>query len=237
MKPSLRLLGLLGLLVGTPFSGACAGEAAVSAKDANVLANARPEIWQVGKAPPKPWQVPNSDPEISTLVIDRDGVKWVEIKDNSTEKAASLRQQFPPMKAGRLSFRISIASEHIGQFGIFLGQGNASAEVERVVELKIDSKGVILMGSGGKREKTPFSLTPGVTDHLFVDFAPSNEDLNLTLGRIDKNGADVVISTMTMLQQAHAVTRLRIATDLAPRGAHFYLTDLVLTAAPAATAP
>jgi hypothetical protein len=93
------------------------------------------------------------------------------------------------------------------------------------------------MGSGGKREKTPFSLTPGVTDHLFVDFAPANEDLNMSLGRYEKNGAEVIISTTTMLQQAHAVTRLRIATDLAPRGAHIYLTDLVLTAAPAVTAP
>jgi len=237
MPYPLRYLRMLALLASISLPGLHAAESAAPLKAANLLANARPEIWQIGKAPPKPWQVPNPDPDISTVIVDREGAKWVELRDSSTEKAASLRQQFPPLKAGRLSFRIAVAGDHVGQFGIFLGQGNASAEVERIVELKVDSKGIVLLGSGGNREKTAFSLTAGVTDHLFVDFSPSNEDLNLSLGRIEKNGTAVIISTTTILQQAHAVTRLRIATDLAPRGAHFFLTDLVLTAAPSAPTP
>lgn len=203
----------------------------------NLFANAVPAAWTVGDTPPKPWQIPNSDPEITTLVVEREGVRWVELKDDSTEKAASLRQQFQPLKAGRLSFRIAVANDHIGQIGIFLGQGNASAEVERIVELKMDSRGVIFMGSAGKREKTAVSLTPGTKDHLFIEFSCSNENLNLRLGRIEKDGTDTLVAESTVPQQGHAVSRLRIATDLAPRGGHFYVTDLVLTAAPAEAAP
>ena len=196
----------------------------------NLFANAIPAAWAVGDTPPKPWQIPNTDPEIVTLVVERDGVRWIELKDDSTEKAASLRQQFQPLKAGRLSFRIAVGSDHIGQIGVFLGQGNASAEVERIVELKMDSRGVIFMGSAGKREKTAVSLAPGAKDHLFVEFSCSNENLNLRLGRIEKDGTDTLVAESTIPQQGHAVSRLRIATDLAPRGGHFYVTDLVLTA-------
>lgn len=203
----------------------------------NLFTNAFPAGWSVGATPPKPWQIPNSDPEITTLVVERDGVRWVELRDDSTEKAASLRQQFQPLKAGRLSFRIAVATDHIGQIGIFLGQGNASAEVERIVELKVDSRGIVFIGSAGKREKTAVSLTPGIKDHLFIEFASSNENLNLRLGRISPDGTDTLIAESTVPQQGHAVSRLRIATDLAPRGGHFFVTDLVLTAAPADAAP
>ncbi len=198
----------------------------------NLLANASPAAWRIGNPPPKPWQFPTSDTEITVAVVERNSARWVELKDDATEKSASLRQQFQPLKAGRLSFRIALASDHVGQIGIFLGQGNASAEVERIVELKLDSRGTLLMGSVGKREKTAVTLAPGMSDHLFLEFYTSNEDLNLRLGRIASDGTDTVVTEMSIPQQGHAVSRLRVATDLAPRGSHFYVTDLMLTARP-----
>jgi len=198
----------------------------------NLLTNADSAAWSIGSAPPKPWQIPNSDPDITTLVVERNGARWVELRDNSSDKAGSLRQQFSPIKAGRLSLRIALASDHVGQFGIYLGQGNASSEVERIVDVKLDSRGTFLLGSAGQREKTALTITPGATDHLFIEFATTNEDLNLRIGRIAADGTDTVVAETTIPQQGRSVSRLRVATDLAPRGAHFYVTDLVLTARP-----
>jgi hypothetical protein len=243
--PSLQTLVFAFLTLA---STACANPAGPESKNdsesppaplalSNLLANAHAAAWRIGELPPKPWQVPNPDPEIVTEVVDRNGDRWIELRDDSTEKSASLRQQFQPLKAGRLSFRLAVAADHVGQIGIFLGQGNASSEVERIVELKLDSRGNVMMGSAGKREKTAVILSPGMSDHLFIEFSTANENLNLSFGRVTRDGTDSVVTETTIPLQGHAVSGLRIATDLAPRGGHFYVTDLLLSTRPPAAPP
>jgi hypothetical protein len=194
----------------------------------NLLTNAIPAEWQAGEAPPKPWQHSDRDEDISVRRVEHDGASWIELRDDSAEKAANLRQEFPPLKAGRLSFRVALPRDHVGEFGVYLGQGNASAPVERVVELKVGSRGVVVIGSAGERVNTQLSLSPGMTDHLFLEFRPVGHDLQLRLGRLSPDGQESLLGETTVPQQAHAVTRLRITTDNLPRGARVLVTDLVL---------
>ena len=188
--------------------------------------------WTPGQVPPKPWSSSNDGADITVKAATYKESTWIELIDNSTEKSASLRQQFPALSAGRLSFRIAVAKDHIGEFGIYLGQGNASAPAERIIEIKVNSRGLAQLGSIGKRENSTLRLTAGMVDHLFLDFKSANNNLELRLGQLEKDGTETLITETTVPQQGYPVSRLRIATDLLPRGGHFYVSDLVLTPAP-----
>lgn len=198
---------------------------------ANLLVNASPADWgAVGATPPKPWQ--HSDRGAGDVIVrslDHDGSRWIELRDDSTEKPANLRQEFPPLRAGRLSFRVALARDHVGEFGVYLGQGNVAAAVERVVELKSGGRGVLALGSCGERTPTDATLSAGMHDHLFIEFRPAGHDLRLRLGRIAADGAETLLGETLAPQQAHPVTRLRITTDNLPKGSRVLVTDLVLT--------
>lgn len=198
---------------------------------ANFLTNAAPAEWPAGESPPKPWQHSDRDEGIAVRSVSHAERVWIELRDDSTEKSASLRQEFPPLKAGRFSFRLALGRDHVGEFGIYLGQGNASAPVERVIDLKSSARGLLLLGSAGERVETRALVSPGMQDHLFVDFAPVGHDLQLRLGRLAEDGTETVLGDVIVPQQAHPVTRLRITTDNLPRGGRILVTDLVLTAA------
>ena len=199
---------------------------------ANLLTHADPGEWQLGDVPPKPWQHSDRDDGVEVRSVRHAERVWIELRDDSTEKSASLRQEFSPLRAGRLSFRLALARDHVGEFGIYLGQGNASAPVERVVDLKTSGRGLWLIGSAGERVETRAQVTPGMQDHLFVDFEPVGHDLQLRLGRLADDGTEIVLGEAVMPQQAHPVTRLRVTTDNLPRGGRVLLTDLVLIARP-----
>lgn len=197
----------------------------------NLLVNASPAEWGgVGATPPKPWQHSDRGGDVTVHAVDHEGAVWIELRDDSTENPANIRQEFSPLRAGRLSFRIALARDHVGDFGIYLGQGNAAALVERIVELKSSGRGVLVLGSAGQRVPTSLTLTAGMNDRLFLEFRPAGHDLQLTLGRIGADGADTVLGEMTAPQQAHPVTRLRITTDNQPKGPRVLVTDLVLSA-------
>lgn len=206
--------------------------AALPASAANLLVNAAPADWgAAGATPPKPWQ--HSDRgtgDVTVRSVDHEGSLWIELRDDSQEKPANIRQEFAPLRAGRLAFRIALAKDHVGDFGIYLGQGNVAASVERIVELKSSGRGVLVLGSGGERSPTTANLAAGMQDHLFVEFSPAGHDLQIKLGRIAEDGTETVLGETIAPQQAHAVTRLRITTDNLPKGARVLVTDLVLTA-------
>jgi|GEM_PF-2711471 hypothetical protein len=198
----------------------------------NILVHASPAEWGVaGVVPPKPWQ--HSDrgaDDISVRTVEHEGAIWIELRDDSTENPANLRQEFPPLRAGRLTFRVALGRDHVGDFGVYLGQGNVAAPVERIVELKSSSRGVLHLGSGGERVSTAASLGAGMQDRLFLEFRPVGHDLQIKLGRLGVDGAETILGEHTAPQQAHPVTRIRITTDNVPRGARVLVTDLVLSA-------
>lgn len=222
MKPFLRLL-LAGSLVAamTP-----------SLALANILTNADPGQWKLGETPPKPWQHSDRDDGISVRSIEHNNTVWIELRDDSSEKPANLRQEFAPLRAGRLSFRVSLPREHIGEFGVYLGQGSVAAPVERIVEFKTSGRGTVVIGSGGERVDTSASLSPGMNDHFYLDFDPAGHDLIIRLGRINPDNTETLLGEYTALHQAHPVTRLRVTTDNLPRGARILITDLVLSPLP-----
>ncbi len=200
---------------------------------ANILVNASPAEWgEVGTTPPKPWQHSDRDEGISVRSSAHNDSVWIELQDDSTEKPANLRQEFPPIRAGRISFRISLPREHVGEFGVYLGQGSVAAPVERIVEFKTSGRGTVVIGSGGERVNTSASLSSGMNDHFYIDFNPAGHDLIIRLGRINPDNTETPLGEHTALLQAHPVTRLRLTTDNFPRGAHILITDLVLTARP-----
>ena len=198
----------------------------------NLLVNASPSEWGgAGATPPKPWQ--HSDrgaTDISVRSVEHEGATWIELRDDSTDKPANLRQEFAPLRAGRLSFRIALAKDHVGEFGIYLGQGRVAAPVERVVELKSSGRGILVLGSAGERVSTSATLAAGMQDRLFLEFRPLGHDLQIKLGRIAADGAETLLGETTAPQQAHAVTRLRVTTDNLPKGSRVLVTDLVLSA-------
>lgn len=197
----------------------------------NLLVNSTPADWGgAGATPPKPWQ--HSDrgaADITVRAADHEGALWIELRDDSHEKPANLRQEFAPLRAGRLSFRIALAKDHVGDFGIYLGQGNVAAPVERIVELKSSGRGILVLGSGGERAPTTATLTAGMQDRLFIEFRPVGHDLRLKLGRMASDGTEILLGETTAPQQAHPVNRLRITTDNLPKGSRVLVTDLVLS--------
>lgn len=196
---------------------------------ANLLVHALPAEWGgAGAVPPKPWQHSDRDEGIIVRSAEHNDATWIELRDDSTEKPANLRQEFPPLKAGRLSFRVSLPRDSIGEFGVYLGQGNVTAAVERIVEFKTSGRGIIVIGSGGERVNTSATFGAGMTDHFYIDFAPSGHDLIIRLGRINSDNTETQLGEYTAPQQAHPVTRLRITTDNQHRGTHLFLSDLVL---------
>ena len=228
MSARAALFSRLALLGG---AAAGLGLLEVPAPLGNHLASAAPAGWRAGEPPPRPWQI-STEAGVKVVVAKLDDHDvWVELQDQSEIKGASLRQEFPALAAGRFSFRLKLAPDHLGDFGLYLGQGNASAPVERVVELKIATRGALQIGSGGQREKTPVSFTPGVTEWLYVDFRSVNGDLHLMLGRMGPPDDAPPLFETTVPQQGRPVTRLRLSTDNAPRGGHVFVTDLVLSPA------
>ncbi len=99
------------------------------------------------------------------------------------------------------------------------------------VELKIATPGALRIGSGGQHETTPVAFTPGATERLYVDFRTVNGDLHLVLGRLGVPDGTPPLFETTLPQQGRSVSRLRLATDNAPRGGHVFVADLVLTPA------
>lgn len=198
---------------------------------ANLLVNANPAAWGgPGRTPPKPWQHSDRGDEVTVRTVEHEGAMWIELRDDTSESSANLRQEFPPLRAGRLTFRIALARDHVGDFGIYLGQGNASAPVERIVELKSGGRGVLHLGSAGERVSTSGAITAGMQDRLFLEFRPVGHDLQIRLGRIGADGAETLLGELTAPQQAHPVTRLRITTDNLPKGPRVLFTDLTLSA-------
>jgi hypothetical protein len=196
----------------------------------NLLVNASPADWGgAGATPPKPWQHSDRGGDVTVRALEHEGALWIELRDDSTEKPANLRQEFAPLRAGRLSFRVALAKDHVGDFGIYLGQGNVTAPVERVVELKSSGRGVLVLGSAGQRVPTSLTLAAGMNDRLFLEFRPAGHDLQLRLGRVAVDGTEITLGDMTAPQQAHPVTRLRITTDNQPKGSRVLVTDLVLS--------
>lgn len=196
---------------------------------ANLLSFADMGSWPVGEPPPRPWQHSDRDEGISVRTVIHDDRPWIELRDDSTEKAANLRQEFPAMRAGRLSFRLALGEDHVGEFGIYLGQGNASSPVERIVDVKSSARGLLLLGSARERVETGATISAGMQDHLFVDFSPVGHDLRLRIGRLLHDGTEIPLGENLVLNQAYPVTRLRITTDNIPRGGRVRVTDLVLT--------
>lgn len=204
--------------------------AALPLSAANLLVNATPADWgTVGATPPKPWQHSDRGGDVVVRSVEQDGALWIALTDDSTERAANLRQEFSPIRAGRFSFRLALARDHVGEFGIYLGQGNVAAPVERVVELKSSGRGVLVLGSAGERVPTSLTMSAGMKDHLFLEFRPLGHDLQIKLGRIGPDGVETVLGETLAPQQAHPITRLRVTSDNLPRGSRFLVTDLVLT--------
>lgn len=215
--PSLRLLALFA--------------AFPLAATANLLTLAQPEAWTLGEALPRPWQHSDRDNDIGVRVTELDGQRWIHFTDGSSTSSANIRQEFPQMAAGRLSFRIRLHADHIGEIGIYLGQGNASSPLERVVDLKSNPQGLVRIGSVGERINSALMLASGREEHVFVEFQPvgvGERDLSIKVGRIVADGRLILLGETISPQQAFPVTRLRITTDNAPVGGNFYITELQL---------
>lgn len=205
------------------------------AASANLLVLSQPEAWTTGDSLPRPWQHSDRDSEISVQVVELDGQRWIHFVDGSPTSSANLRQEFPQMTAGRFTFRIRLHADHIGEIGVYLGQGNASAPLERVVDLKSNPQGLMRIGSVGERINSALMLAPGREEHVYVEFEPtgvSGRDLAIRVGRIVADGRDILLGQTVAPQQAFPVSRLRITTDNAPVGGNFYVTDLSLTPLP-----
>lgn len=208
--------------------------AAHAAAPANLLLQSSSAAWgPQGATPPRPWQHSDRDDgKAFVRAADHNGASWIELRDASPEHTANLRQEFVPLSAGRLTFKIALHRQHVGEFGIYLGQGNASAPVERIVELKLSSRGMLYLGSGGERINTNISLGAGMSDHLCLDFEPVGHDLRIRLGRVGPDGAVAPLAEYTAPQRAHRVNRLRATTDMQPVGARVLLSDLILVPLP-----
>jgi len=196
---------------------------------ANLLSNADASKWKPGSAPAKPWQHSGREDGITVKVVRLAGSSWIELHDQSDKVSANLRQEIPAMQAGRLTLKVMTHTENTGDFGIYLGSGNASSSTERVVDVKTNKRGMLRLGSGGERIDTGLILTPGVPEHIFIEFRPVGSGVHLKLGRIDANGKDEVLGENTFAKPAQPVTRLRITSDNAPTGARWLVKDLALT--------
>ncbi len=197
---------------------------------AKILGGANTAKWKVGAPPPSPWQHSAKETDIKVQVVKLDDGNWIELHDNSTKVSANFRQEFAPIRSGRLTLKVKLAPDHGGDFGIYLGPGNASSSAERVVDLKTNSRGMVRLGSTGERLDSGLVLTKDTIEHIFVEFRTKGKDVQIRLGRIGADGKDEVLGDDTFPGRAQPVTRLRITSDNTPQGAHFYLTDLQLTA-------
>jgi len=194
---------------------------------ANVLGGTDAAKWKPG-AVPKPWQTTATEKDITVQVTRIDKTNWIELKDGSAEKAANVRQQFAPVVAGRLLLRVMLAPDNDGDLGIYLFDGTSSGGADRVVDIKSNKRGMLRLGTRGERIDTGLILKPGVPESIFVDFYPEGQGTTLRIGRVDADGKPEILGENTFAKQAGAVNRLRITSDNAPVGAHFYVTDLRL---------
>lgn len=198
------------------------------AASAKFLSGTNAAKWKINEGPPRPWQYSAPEAETSVRVVQYDGAMWIELRDDSPQTSASLRQEFAPLKSARLSLRIALPPDHNGEFGIYLGPGNASSTDERIVDLKTNSRGVLRMGSGGERINTSLVLASGSTEHVFVEFRGKGSALQLRLGRIGPDGQDVILGEHSFPDRADLVTRLRITTDNTQTGSRVLVSDLLL---------
>ncbi|MDP1580947.1 MAG: hypothetical protein Q8M02_11750 [Candidatus Didemnitutus sp.] len=196
---------------------------------AKILSGANAAKWKVGAPPPSPWQHSAKETDIKVEVVKLDGTNWIEFQDNSSSVSANIRQEFSPLRSGRLSLKVKLAADHGADFGIYLGPGNASSPAERVVDLKTNSRGMLRMGSTGERLDSGLVLARDKVEHIFVEFRAKGKDVHIRLGRIGADGKDEVLGEDTFPGRAQPVTRLRLTTDNSPQGAHFYVTDLQLS--------
>jgi hypothetical protein len=186
-----------------------------------------------GQAVPGPWQTSDRDEGI----LARGGIPqgagegtgWIELRDDSPEATANVRQRFEPVPAGRFSLRIRLGPLHSGPIGIYLGTGQASAPAERVIDLKTNDRGNLRLGSRGERQGTPLLLIPGSEVRLYLEFAPTGDGMEVVLGSLDEHGREREASRYQVpVDQAQPISALRITSDSAPTGAHFYVSDLKL---------
>lgn len=216
---SFRLLPLLTLAALLPAAAA-----------AKFLSGTNAAKWKAGEGPPRPWQYSAPEAGTSVRVVPHAGSMWIELRDDSTTSSASLRQEFAPLKSARLSLKIALPAEHTGEFGIYLGTGNASSTDERIVDLKTNSRGIMRMGSSGERVNTSLVLAAGSTEHVFIEFRGKGSALHLRIGRINPESNDVILGEHTFPERADLVTRLRITTDNTPAGSRVLVSDLMLQA-------
>jgi hypothetical protein len=194
---------------------------------ANVLGAADATKWKAGEVP-RPWQTTAKEKDITVQVVRLDGANWVELKDNSAEKAANLRQEFKPVTAGRLIMRVMLAPGNEADLGIYLFDGTGAAGADRVVDVKSNNRGQVRLGTRGERINTGLVLKPGVAENIFIDFGPEGQGTFLRIGRVSADGKPEVLGEKVFDKPAGAVSRLRVTSDNAATGAHFYVTDLRL---------
>lgn len=194
---------------------------------ANVLGAADATKWKTGEVP-RPWQTTAKEKDITVQVVRLDGANWIEFKDASADKAANLRQEFKPVTAGRLILRLMLAEDNAADLGIYLFDGTGAAATDRVVDIKSNNRGMLRLGTRGERINTGLILKPGVTESIFIDFAPEGQGTFLRIGRVNASGQPEVLGEKIFDKPAGAVSRLRITSDNAATGAHFYVTDLRL---------
>ncbi|MDP2136843.1 MAG: hypothetical protein Q8J74_03225 [Candidatus Didemnitutus sp.] len=195
---------------------------------AKYLSGTNAAKWKVGEGPPRPWQYNAPEAGTSVRIVQHEGTAWIELRDDSASLSASLRQEFSPLKSARLSLRIALPEDHRGEFGIYVGTGNASSTDERIVDLKTNSRGVLRMGSGGERVDSSLVLPAGTTTHVFVEFRAKGSNLLLRVGRIGVDGRDELLGEHTFPERADLVTRLRITTDNAATGSRVLVSNLLL---------
>lgn len=202
-----------------------------SAFAANVLPHGDIAKWRVGEPPPRPWVRTGNRTGVTLQTVSLEGRKWLEFRDASTEGTASILCKVPTLRAGRLSLRVRMADDHDPANGIFfcLGTGEVSKDVERVVDVKTSPSGVLYLGSANQRVATGLTLAAGADEHLFIEFRPAAQGIQLRLGRIGDDGQDQLLKEETIAQPARPVDHLRIMSHGKTAGAHFFLTDLQLT--------
>lgn len=174
-----------------------------------------------------PWQTTAKSAGITVRMVNAKATPptWVQMKDDSTEAAATMRQSFDAVAKGRFSVYIRANEDHKGGIGVYLGTGTASAPADRVIDIKSSDNGMFRVGSRSERQNTPLVVQPGDVYQLWTDWTPREDGaLDVRFGVIDGSGVDRVLLAF-VVQEPKPITVLRITTDAPAKGAHFLVSQ------------
>jgi len=201
--------------------------AAPAAKDTNMLKQA--DFTKLKNVPelPAPWQTTSKSAGITVRIVNAKATPatWVQLKDESAEAAANIRQSFGAVPKGRFSVFVRANGDHTGGIGIYLGTGTAGTTEDRMIDIKTSDNGTVRIGTRGERQNTPLAILPGDVFHVWVDWAPGvGDSLDVKFGVFDNTGTERQLSSFSV-KEAKPITALRITSDTAAIGAHFLVSQ------------